>query len=358
MIDRVVLAYSGGLASTAAIPWLQERHGAEVVAVVVGFGQRGELGGIRDQALASGAVRCHVLDMETAFARELVWPTVRGQVDAGLPPSWLMTPLIARSVAQVARMEHAGTVAHGAIDADAARFAAALRDLDPGLVVVPTLAHESADRRTLDTFLHERGLTAPAVGEWTAESTLWGRAVVGPALRDSSRSAPEEIYALTRHQPPLAAATLEIWFERGWPVAVNGVRMALSDLFDSVATIAGAHGVGRSDVVTVDASERPRREVRETPALTVLREAHAAVQQMTGAAGSDAFAWTIGREYATLLRTGRWFSPARRGLDAYVDAVQADVSGVARLLLADGSSRLIGRRLGQFDTEAACAAVP
>jgi argininosuccinate synthase len=150
-------------------------------------------------------------------------------------------------------------------------------------------------------------------------------------------------------------AVLEIRFDRGWPVAVNGVTMPLAEILDSVGTIAGAHGIGRADVVVSDAFGRPRREIHETPALTVLRQAHAAVAELVVPRGADGFAPFAAGEYASVLRAGRWFAPARTALDAYVETAQESVTGSATLALSAFASRVVGRRLERYDAQAAFA---
>ena len=356
MRQRVVLAYSGGLASTAAVPWLQDRHGVEVVAVVVGIGQRGELAGIREQALSSGALRCHVLDVEAAFARELLWPIVRAGVDATLPPTWLGAPLVARAMTQIARMEHAGAVAHGAAGWDAARLESAVRDLDPTLAVAPAVTAEFGSRPLLESYLEARGLSVSGNAPLRSEISLWGRRVCGSALQDAAQTPPPEAFLLTRTSGTAGdGAVLELTFDRGWPVAVNGVSMPLVEILDSVGTIAGAQGIGRADVVVADAVGRPRREIHETPALTVLRQAHAAVAELVVPRGAEGFAPFAAGEYASVLRDGRWYAPARLALDAYVDTAEKTVTGSSTLALSAFACRVVGRRLERYDAQAASA---
>jgi argininosuccinate synthase len=334
---------------------LQDRHGAEVVAVVVGIGQRGELAGIREQARSSGALRCHVLDVETAFARELLWPIARAGVDATLPPAWLAAPLVARALTQVARMEHAGAVAHGAAGWDAARLEAGVRDLDPTLAVAPSVTAEFSGRAALESYLEARGVAAGGPRPLGGEVSLWGRRVFGSALQDAGQPPPEAFLVTRTLGAPGDGAVLELTFDRGWPVAVNGVSMPLVEILDSVGTIAGAHGIGRAAVVVSDALGRPRREIHETPALTVLRQAHAAVAALVVSREADGFAPFTAGEYASILRDGRWYAPARAALDAHVDVAQKDVTGCATLALSASACRVIRRRLERYDAQAASA---
>jgi argininosuccinate synthase len=350
------LAYSGGLASTAAISWLQDRHAVEVVAVVLGIGQRGELAGIREQALSSGALRCHVLDVEAAFARDLLWPIARAGVDATLPPTWLAAPLVARAMTQIARMEQAGAVAHGAAGWDATRLESAVRDLDPTLAVAPAVTAQFGSRPALESYLEARGQSSCGHAPLRSEVSLWGRRICGSALQDAAQAPPPNALRPTRTAgAPGNGAVLELTFDRGWPVAVNGVSMPLVEILDSVGTIAGAQGIGRADLVVSDAFGRPRREIHETPALTVLRQAHAAITELIVPRGADGFAPFAAGEYASVLRDGRWYAPARLALDAYVDTTQKSVTGSATLALSAFACRVIGRRLERYDAQAASA---
>jgi len=351
MNDRIVLAFSGGPASTAAIPWLLERHGVEVVAVTLDLGQGRELDGIRERALAAGAVRCHVLDTVEAFARNIVWAAARAGADAALPPSVLAAPIVAQSLAQMARIEGAGAVAHGACGPAGARIARGVATLDPTLDVLsaPSRAHVDLDDLAADPCA--RGLVMPVEGPLRVATSIAGRSITGPALADAWQDVPAEAASLTRAPRvcPDEPALLEIAFDQGLPVGVNGVSMPLVEIFDSVATIAGDHGVGRVDYARLVGADRTEREVREAPALAVLRQAHQALESFTMPPGGGEFRAVVGAQYTSILLDGRWFSPLRQDLDAYKDAVQARVSGIVRLRLFRGESRIVGRRLVRYD---------
>jgi argininosuccinate synthase len=358
--SRIVLAWSGGLASTAAIPWLIDRHRADVVAVALDLGQGTALDGVRERALDAGAIRCHVLDHAAALVRDVAWPVARAGVDRDPGGAVLASPLIARALVDVARLERATTVAHGCRDECAARRLSQLvRTLDRTLdVAAPALAL-GPDRPALGAYLESRGMLAAGAGDTTllVDQTLWGRVVTGAALADPWEAVPESLFTLTRasHQGPDAPATLDVAFDRGVPVQVNGVEMPLPELVDVVATIAGAHGVGRLDRMAADTP--PRREMHESPAAVVLRQAHRDLEGATLSADQEAFRPTIAGEYAALLADGRWYSPLRSALDAYVDAVQSSVSGTVRMRLYKGDCRVVARRAARYHPAPADAGV-
>ncbi|MDH4064607.1 MAG: argininosuccinate synthase [Acidobacteriota bacterium] len=357
MTERIVLAFSGGASSTAVLSRLADRPGADVVAVAVALGQGRELEGIRERALAAGARRCHVLDLEEAFARELVWPSVLGGADPALPPSALAAPLVARALLEIARVERAAEVAHGARGRAANRLQALLGSLEPAMRVLDAGCDEPAGRHVPGAAPESDRPSAAGPTWLDAEASFWGRRVTGAALADPWTEPPPDAFSLTRppEDCPAEPARLEVRFDRGVPVALNGVPLPLVELLGSVDTIAGAHGVGRTDLVGVDDDGLVWREIREAPALTALRLAHEAIERMTAPAEHAAFRHVVGGQYTSLLRDGLWHSPARRALDAYVNAVQAQVSGLVRLSLFKGHGRVIGRRAEGYDRLAAPA---
>ncbi len=316
---RVVLAYGGSLASHTALTMLAAEPQCEVVAVVVGLGQRRELDGLRERARAGGARRCHVLDWEAEFARDIVWPAVRAGVDPATTTTALATPLIARALADIARMEQTTVVAHGAIGDAAARLAAAVRAVAPSLdvhAVVEFLPAEAAQR----AWLAARGIDAGADTGVTVEQSLWERRVSGRAVDEGGDGSPLDVYVLTRDPGSLPPASIDIAFRDGQPFAINGVEMPLVDLLDSLTTIAGAHGVGRDRRCATDRAGVRRCSVHETPALSVLRAA--------------------------------WGTLASRMADApdapRHDALSPAGAGVVRLTLAQGACVVAGCRVEQY----------
>ena len=280
---RVVLAHDGGLDTAVAIPWLAETYHAEIIAVSVDLGQKKEwLEDARDRALATGAVRAHVVDVRDEFARDYL---VRGlriglfQDDPSAMAGTLARPLIAQTLVSIAGIEQARAVAHGDGRGGAA-LANAVRVLDPGLALLAVPASMSRDG-------HDRSAAFKTAG-----------------------AGPEE------------AAYVDIALQRGAPTAVNGVPMPWLDLVDSLEILTRAHGIGPSPLLVLDV-------------------AHRALEAATMSSDAGRFAAEVAGEYRRMLGDGSWFSPMRQALDAYVDKIQERVGGVVRLKLFEGDCSVV-----------------
>lgn len=345
---RIVLAFSGGLNSTVAIPWLVTADPAEptdVVTISLDLGQGGELEEVRDRALATGAVRAHVLDVRDEFARAFITPALKADAladdRAPMGPA-LAVPLIARRLVEIAAIEQATIVAHGASDrVAAARFETAVRALNPNLTVLAPARDWNLTRIEAIEYANIRNIAVPVTIDQPhgADANVWGRSVAANA--DSWDEPPEELFAqtLAASACPSEPAYVDIAFERGVPTAVNGVSMPLIDIIGTVGMIAGSHGVGRLDIAASRA-----REIGEAPAAAVLHMAHAELQKLVTTRDVGKFSRTVSREYADIIERGAWFSPLREALDAFVDRIQERVSGAIRLKLFKGAARIVGRK--------------
>lgn len=294
---RIVLAYSGGLETSIAIPWLADRHGAEIIAVTIDLGQGKEvLEEIRDRALATGALRAHVVDVRDTFARDYLLRALKAGILGDLSPgaAALAHPLIAQIVVEIANIEQATTVAHGDPAGTASPLDRTIRALAPAMTVLAPAAEWGMTRDEQLEYAQQRNVTLPV-----AFSGLGDRA-----------SAPRAAGA-----PSAEPAYVDIAIERGTPVGVNGVTMPLLDLIGSLSIIAGAHGVA---------------------SLTALHASHDALEKAAIARPGEFSSPRVAGPYLRVLREGAWFTPARQTLDADADAVQQQVSGVVRLKLFDG----------------------
>ena len=343
----MVLAYSGGLRSSVAIPWLADKYGTDVVALTLGLGQSTDLMEIRDRALAAGAVRAHVIDARDEFVRDYVWPSLRADAlsDGRYPlATALSRPLIAKQLVEVARIEGATMVAHASTGRDRARMHQPVRVLESGLQVVacadgmtPTQVAEYADRL---------GMALPVEGADRVDDNLWGRTVGRPA-DDASEEVPDSAFKFSRNlaQTPASPAVVELSFERGTPTGINGVTMTPVELIESLATIAGEHGIGRFDRVKNRADGTRSRVLYEAPAAAVLHDARRELERQSSSASLNQFAPVIGTAHAGVLGRGEWFDRLRQGLDAYVSSTQERVTGTVRVKLFKGASRIVGRTL-------------
>jgi argininosuccinate synthase len=329
-MERIVLGYDGGFDATLALGWLAERFGAEVIAVTLDLGQGRELTEIKERALAGGAIRAHVLDVRDEFARGYLLPYLRAgafESHGYQATKALGRALIARKLVEIARMEDARAIAHACEPASDAelQIETAARTLDRSVDVI-------APRRERTTIEEEATVHTDA--------TLWGRSIdADGAVKDPTT----QLYTLTRaaDECPDEAAFLEIEFEGGTPVQANGIDMPPLELIESIETIAGAHGVGRFNAV----DERGRR-IHEAPAALVLTLAHAELERATVPADLAALKTRLTAEYTRLIRQGRWFTPAREAIDAFVEVVERVVHGSIRLELLKGRCRAVASRTG------------
>jgi len=343
----IVLAYSGGLRSSVAIPWLVDRHAADVVAVTLDLGQSTDLAEIRDRALAAGAVRAHVIDARDVFVRDFVWPALRADAlaDGCFPMATALSrPLIAKTLVEIAGIEGAARVAHGSAGRDRRRLDQPLRTLAPAVTAIA--AADGMTAAQVVEYAERLGVSVPAPAADRVDDNLWGR-TVGRAGDDASSEAPDSAFARSRSlaQAPATAAIVELSFERGTPTAINGVTMTAAELIESLSTIAGEHGVGRFDRVKGRGDGSGSRVLYEAPAAAALHHARRELERLSSSESLNRFAPAVSAAYAGVLGRGEWFGRLRQGLDAYVSATQEGVSGTVRVKLFKGHSHIVGRTL-------------
>ena len=348
---RIVLAYSGGLDTSVAIAWLAEQYSAEVIAVTLDLGQGGELTDVRERALAVGATRAHVLDVRDEFASDYILPALQAGAlyeDRYPLATALSRPLIARKLVDVARMEGAGVIAHGCNGKanDELRLEQGVRALDPSITVLAPARIWGMSREALIEYAKARHIPIPSDDPYTVDTNLWGRSIEQGPLEDLWQESPEDIYTLTRSplSCPNEPAYVEIEFEQGVPLRANGVEMPIVELIESLETIAGAHGVGRIDMVENAAAGGKSREIYEAPAAVLLYTAHTELEKLVVPRDLERLGHELGRAYADLVYNGRWFSPTREAIDAFMRTIQPRVTGAVRLKLFKGDCRVVGRR--------------
>jgi argininosuccinate synthase len=348
-MTRIVLAYSGGLDTSIAIPWLAERFGAEIVTLTLDLGQDRELVAVRERALALGAVRAHVIDAKEEFGRDYILPSlhagaVHERLDA--PATSLGRPLIAKRLVEVAQMEAASAVATGCVPGspDDRRLASCIFALDPSIDVV-TVTGLSRGARI--EYANARGIPVLAadVGPFCADSTLWGRTAEWVAVGESSAHPVDDVYTLTRaaEDCPDEPAYVDIEFKAGVPIGANGIEMPLLELIESLDTIAGAHGVGRVETVQRRQTASATRVVFEAPAATLLHAAHKELEAAVVPRELELIARDLGGRYADLLHEGLWFSQTREALDGFFATIRPRITGVVRLMLFKGDCRVVTR---------------
>ena len=336
-----------------AIPWLKEQYAAEIIAVTLDLGQGRELSQIRERATATGAIRCHVLDVREEFARDYVLPALQAgaMYEERYPlATALGRPLIAKKLVEIARMENATAIAHGctAKGNDQVRIDVSVRALDPEIAVIAPARVWGMTRGEEIEYARLRNVPVPVTksSTYSTDQNLWGRSVECGVLEDPWNEPPEEIYTLTKSpaQAPDTGAYVEIEWERGVPVSVNGVAMPLTELINSLETIAGGHGVGRIDVVENRLVGIKSREIYEAPAGLVLHAAHRELEGLVVPKDLHRLKRRLSQEYADIVYNGLWFSPTREAIDAFVRNVQQRVTGTIRLKLYKGDCRVVGRK--------------
>jgi argininosuccinate synthase len=352
-MDRIVLAYSGGLDTSVAIPWLAEKYRAEIVAVTMDLGQGRELDDVRERALAIGAVRAHVIDLREEFARDFILPALQaGAIYEGRYPlaTALGRPLISKHLVEIARIEGATAIAHGCTGKgnDQVRMDVSARALDPSIKVIAPARVWGLTRPQEIEYARQRGIPVPATVEspYSTDTNLWGRSIECGVLEDPWHEPPDEIYSLTKSpaDTPDTPAYVEVEFEQGVPIKISGVQMSLVELISSLETIAGAHGVGRIDMVENRLVGIKSREIYEAPAAVALHTAHKELQKLVTPRDLERLTSELGVRYADLVYNGLWYTPTREAIDALVKKVQEKVTGRVRLKFFKGDCRVVGRK--------------
>jgi argininosuccinate synthase len=349
----VVLAYSGGLDTSAIVPWLRERYGARVLCFAADVGQgSGELRGLVEKAKRSGATDCVIEDLREDFVRDFVFPTLRaGAVYARtyLLGTAMARPLTAARQVAVAQRAGAQALAHGCTGKgnDQVRFELTYAALAPDLqVIAPWREWEFKGREDLIAYVKAQGIPVQATADkpYSTDRNLWHCSHEGGILEDPSLEAPENIFVMTSN--PLTApdqpVTVAIGFDEGTPVAVDHVPMGPVALLETLNAVAGEHGVGRADVVEDRLVGMKSRGVYETPGGTLLHAAHRELEQLVLDRRTLRMKDEVALQYADLVYDGRWWTPEREALDALVTATQKRVTGTVRLRLFKGSVTVAG----------------
>jgi argininosuccinate synthase len=349
---KVILAYSGGLDTSVAIKWLSDQ-GYDVVTLTADVGQILDTEAVKEKALKVGAVNAYVMDLRQEFVETMVWPALKANaLYQGKYPlnSALSRPLIVKYLVWVAGMEGAVAVAHGCTGKgqDQVRIEVCSNALDPGLKVIAPVREWHFSRGAEIDYARENGIPVPVTAEspYSIDGNLWGRAIECGPLEDPWTEPPSDAFALTVDpwDAPDEQEYLEITFKKGIPVAINGDEMDGVALIAELNRIAGAHGVGRIDMIEDRLVGFKSREVYECPATVCLLQAHQALESMTLTRDIIAAKADLSAKYAELTYTGFWFSPLKKALDAFFDSIQEHVSGTVRVRLFKGASVVVGIR--------------
>ena len=353
-VKKIVLAYSGGLDTSIILKWLKNEYDAEIVTFSADLGQGDELEPVREKALKTGASTVYIDDLREEFVRDFVYPMFRANaIYEGhyLLGTSIARPLIAKRQMEIAKLEGCDAVSHGATGKgnDQVRFELAYYHFAPSIsVIAPWREWKLNSRKALIAYAKKNDIPIPITKKrpWSSDRNLLHISFEGGILEDTWAEAPEEMYVLTckPEKAPNKAQYVEIEFEQGNAVAVDGVRMTPAQLLAHLNTIGGLHGVGRVDLLENRSVGMKSRGVYETPGGTILREAHSAVEQITMDREVMRIRDSLIPEYARQVYAGYWFSPEREMLQTLIDESQKTVNGVARVKLYKGHCRTVGRK--------------
>ncbi len=353
-INKIVLAYSGGLDTSVILKWLKETYKCPVVAFAADLGQGDDLAEVAAKAKSTGADEVVVQDLKQEFVWNFVWPMFRANAlyeSAYLLGTSIARPLIAKAQVEVARKTGADAVSHGATGKgnDQVRFELTYQALAPDLkIIVPWREWDLQGRADCVAYAKKHGIPVPVTQEkpYSSDRNLLHISFEGGILEDPWAEPPEEMFVLTKspREAPEKPRYVEIHFEEGDPVEVDGQRLSPANLLTVVNEMGGEHGIGRVDLVENRYVGLKSRGVYETPGGTILRAAHQAVESITLDREVMHLRDSLMPRYAELVYYGYWFAPEREALQKLIDEAQRPVTGTARLQLYKGNATVVGRK--------------
>jgi argininosuccinate synthase len=353
-IKKIVLAYSGGLDTSAMLLWLKETYGCEVVCYTADVGQGDEIDGLEEKALKTGASKLYVEDLREEFVRDFVWTAVKANAlyeGVYLLGTSLARPVIAKKQIEIAQKEGADAVAHGATGKgnDQVRFELTYYALQPDIKVVAPWRHwDFKGRADLIAYCAQHGINVTATAEkpYSTDRNLMHISYEGGILEDPWAAPPEDIFLLTKSPEKAkdAAEEITLTFEKGEPVAIDGERYGSVDMLSKLNDIGGAHGIGRVDLVENRFVGMKSRGVYETPGVTILQTAHRALESITMDREVMRLRDSLGVKFAESVYYGFWFAPEFEILRSMIEQTQETVSGDVRLKLYKGNVTVLGRR--------------
>lgn len=353
MKEKVVLAYSGGLDTSAAIKWLQEKYDVDVIAVTIDVGNEKDFTAVRQKALKVGALKAVVIDAKKQFVEHFIFPALMADaVYEGVYPlaTALSRPLMAKLLVDVAFEEGASYIAHGCTGKgnDQVRFEVGINALAPDIKIIAPAREWGMTRQETIKYAQRHGIPVPVTiaSPYSIDENLWGKSIECGVLEDPWTEPPEDAYSWTKSpaKAPNKPGYVEIGFKEGVPVSLDGREMDGLSLIARLNEIAGEHGVGRIDHIENRLVGIKSREIYEAPAASVLLLAHQALEAMTLAKDQARFKQKVAIEYADLIYNGLWFTRFHQDLAAYVMSTQHFVSGMVRIKLFKGHASIAGRK--------------
>ncbi|MBP2655377.1 MAG: Argininosuccinate synthase [Firmicutes bacterium] len=353
-IKKVVLAYSGGLDTSVIIPWLKENYNCEVIAMCADVGQGEELAPVHDKAIKSGASKVYIQDLTKEFVEDYVWPVVKaGAVYEGkyLLGTSFARPVIAKALVEIAEKEGADAIAHGATGKgnDQVRFELTVKALAPHLkIIAPWRQWDIRSREDAIDYAEKHNIPVPVTKKrpYSMDRNIWHLSHEGADLEDPWNAPKDDVYMVTKspEEAPDKDTYVEITFEKGIPVAVDGEKLKSVDLLEKLNALGAANGIGIVDIVENRLVGMKSRGVYENPGGAIIYFAHRELEYLTLDRSTMHFKEQIAVRYAELVYDGMWFSPLREALDAFVNTTQETVSGVVRLKLYKGNIMSAGSK--------------
>jgi argininosuccinate synthase len=349
---KVVLAYSGGLDTSVAIRWLQDNYDLDVVAVSIDVGQPGDMEKNIDRAKSIGAVAAYAIDAREEFAENYVWPSLKANaLYQGIYPlsTAIARPLIAKLLVDVARKEGAEFIAHGctAKGNDQVRFDVSIAALAPNLGIIAPMREWVMTREEEIDYAKKNGIPVPVkkACPYSTDENLWGRSCECGVLEDASKEPPEDSreWTVSPQKAPDRPTYVDIAFEKGVPVSIDGRRLPPVELIMRLNKLAGENGVGRIDHIEDRLVGIKSRETYECPAAVTLIKAHQALESMVLTKDVLSYKRGIEQRFSELAYDGLWFSPLREALDAFVESTQKFVTGMVTMKLYKGNVDVVGR---------------
>ncbi|MED3623766.1 argininosuccinate synthase [Neobacillus thermocopriae] len=351
--EKIVLAYSGGLDTSVSVKWIQEKYGYDVIALGLDVGEGKDLEAIKNKALNVGAIKAIMVDAKEMLAKDYILPALKANcLYEGKYPlsSALSRPLISKLLVDIAEQEGATAVAHGCTGKgnDQVRFEVSVQALNPSLKVVAPVREWGMTRDEEIDYAKKHGIPIPVDldNPFSIDANIWGRACEAGVLEDPWAEAPEEAYEWTNpiELTPDVAEYVEIEFEQGVPVALNGEKMPLVQLIETLNKVGGKHGVGRIDHIENRLVGIKSREVYENPAALILINAHKELEFLTLPREVTQFKTQVDQQMAKIIYEGLWYSPLKAALDAFIEETQKVVSGTIRVKLHKGNHTVVGRK--------------
>ena len=353
-IKKVVLAYSGGLDTSVILKWLIEKYECEVIAFAADIGQEEELDNLEEKAIKTGATKVYIDDLKETFAADYVFPAFRANAiyeGRYLLGTSLARPLIAKRQMEIAQIEGADTVSHGATGKgnDQVRFELSYLALDPQIkIIAPWREWQLNSRAALMEFAEKHKIVVPTTVEkpYSSDRNLLHISYEGGVLEDPWIQPAEEMFTLTvsPHDAPDKPEIIEISFVQGNPVEINGSKLSPANMLKELNILGGRHGIGRDDIVENRFVGMKSRGVYETPGGAILRTAHMAIESITMDREVMRLRDSLIPKYAEIIYYGFWFSPEMKLLQKMIDQTQQNVSGVVRLELYKGNCSVMGRK--------------